>query len=51
MLVDYFNGYTCTHSLGIVAQIKNIGAPLLSFAYIWYDIYTIIFWLPSKKIV
>jgi hypothetical protein len=36
-------------SLGIAAQIKNMGAPLLVFAGIWYDIYAIIFWLPSEK--
>jgi hypothetical protein len=28
---------------------KNMGAPLLVFAGIWYDIYIIIFWLPSDK--
>jgi hypothetical protein len=26
-----------------------MGAPLLVFAGIWYDIYAIIFWLPSEK--
>jgi hypothetical protein len=49
MLVDYFNGCVRTCSLGIAAQIKNIGAPLLVFAGIWYDICAIIFWLPSEK--
>jgi hypothetical protein len=32
MLVDYFNGCVRARSLGIVAQIKNMGAPLLVFA-------------------
>jgi hypothetical protein len=32
-----------TYSLGIAAQIKNLGAPVLVFAIIWYDIYAIIF--------
>jgi hypothetical protein len=43
MLVDYFNGCVCSHSLGIVAQIKNMGAPPLVFASIWYNIHAIIF--------
>jgi hypothetical protein len=49
-LVDYFNSCVRARSLGIAAQIKNMGALLLVFAGIWYDICTIIFWLPSKKI-
>jgi hypothetical protein len=36
-------------SFGIAAQIKNMGASLLVFAGIWYDICAIIFWLPSEK--
>jgi hypothetical protein len=32
MLVDYFNGCVRALSLGIAAQIKNMGAPLLVFA-------------------
>jgi hypothetical protein len=32
MLVDYFNGYVRARSLGIAAQIKNMGSPLLVFA-------------------
>jgi hypothetical protein len=49
MLVDHFNGCVRARSLGIAAQIKNMGAPLLVFAGIWYDICAIIFWLPSEK--
>jgi hypothetical protein len=49
MLVDYFNGSVCTYSLGIVAQIKNMGAPLLVFAGILYDICATFFWLSSEK--
>jgi hypothetical protein len=49
MLVDSFNGCVHARSLGIAAQIKNMGAPLLVFAGIWYDICAIIFWLPSEK--
>jgi hypothetical protein len=49
MWIDYFNGCMCARSLVIVAQIKNMGAPLLVFAGIWYDICAIIFWLPSEK--
>jgi hypothetical protein len=49
MLVDYFNDCARTYSLGIAAQIKYMGAPLLVFAGIWYDIYVIILWLPSEK--
>jgi hypothetical protein len=32
MLVNYFNSYMRARSLGIVAQIKNMGAPLLVYA-------------------
>jgi hypothetical protein len=49
MLVDYFNGCVRARSLGITAQIKNMGASLLVFAGIWYDICATIFWLPSEK--
>jgi hypothetical protein len=49
MLIDYFNGCVRACSLGIAAQIKNMGAPLLIFADIWYDICAIIFWLSSEK--
>jgi hypothetical protein len=49
MLVDCFNGCVRARSLGIAAQIKNMGAPLLVFAGIWHDICIIIFWLPSEK--
>jgi hypothetical protein len=47
MLHDYFNGCVRACSLGIVAQIKKMGEPLLVFADLWFDIYAIIFWLPS----
>jgi hypothetical protein len=43
MLVDYFNGCVRACRLGIAAQIKNMGAPLLEFTSIWYDICAIIF--------
>jgi hypothetical protein len=49
MWIDYFNGCVRARSLGIAAQIKNMGARLLVFAGIWYDICAIIFWLPSEK--
>jgi hypothetical protein len=39
----------CVHVALALAQIKNMGAALLVFAGIWYDIYAIIFWLPSEK--
>jgi hypothetical protein len=40
----------CVHvALALRLKYKNMGAPLLVFAGIWYDIYAIIFWLPSKK--
>jgi hypothetical protein len=50
MLVDYFNDCACACSLGIATQIKNMGPSLFVFADIWYDIYVIIFWMPSKII-
>jgi hypothetical protein len=49
MWIDYFNDCVRARSLDIAAQIKNMGAPLLVFAGIWYDICAIIFWLPSQK--
>jgi hypothetical protein len=49
MLVDYFNDCAPARSLGIPSQIKNMGAPLLVFAGIWYDIYVIMLWLPLKN--
>jgi hypothetical protein len=49
MWIDYFNDCVHARSLGIATQIKNMGAPLLVFAGIWYNICAIIFWLPSKK--
>jgi hypothetical protein len=40
----------CVHiALALRLKYKNMGAPLLIFAGIWYDIYAIIFWLPSEK--
>jgi hypothetical protein len=40
----------CVHvALALRLKYKNMGAPLLVFAGIWYDIYAIIFWLPSEK--
>jgi hypothetical protein len=40
----------CVHvTLALRLKYKNMGAPLLVFAGIWYDIYAIIFWLPSEK--
>jgi hypothetical protein len=36
-------------ALALRLKYKNMGAPLLVFASIWYDIYAIIFWLPSEK--
>jgi hypothetical protein len=45
MLIDYFNGCTCAHSLGIVAQ-KIMGEPSLVFTDLWFGIYL---GLPSEK--
>jgi hypothetical protein len=40
----------CVHvALALRLKYKNMGAPLLVFAGIWYDIYAIIFWLPLEK--
>jgi hypothetical protein len=40
----------CVHvALALRLKYKNMVAPLLVFAGIWYDIYAIIFWLPSEK--
>jgi hypothetical protein len=40
----------CVHvALELRLKYKNMGAPLLIFAGIWYDIYAIIFCLPSEK--
>jgi hypothetical protein len=40
----------CVHvALVLRLKYKNMGAPLLVFAGIWYDIYAISFWLPSEK--
>jgi hypothetical protein len=49
MWIDYFNSCVRARNLGIATQIKNMGAPLLVFAGIWYDIYAIIFWLLSEN--
>jgi hypothetical protein len=45
MMIDYFNGYTRVHSLGIAAQ-KNIEESLLVFSVLWFCIYLR---LPPKK--
>jgi hypothetical protein len=39
MVIDYFNGYTRAHSLGIAAQIKIMGEPSLVFSGLWFGIY------------
>jgi hypothetical protein len=39
MVIDYINGCACVCSLGIVAQIKIMGEPLLVFLGLWLDIY------------
>jgi hypothetical protein len=49
MLHDYFNGCALARSLGIAAQIKKMGGPLLVFAGLWFHINTIIFWLPLEN--
>jgi hypothetical protein len=46
MVIDYFNGCGRTRSLGIAAQIKIIGEPLLVFSGLWFGIYLR---LPSGK--
>jgi hypothetical protein len=45
MVIDYFNGYTCTRSLDIVAQIKIMEEPLLVFSGQWFSFIR----LPSEK--
>jgi hypothetical protein len=45
MLIDYFNGYACARSLGIAAQIKIMGEPLLVFTGLWFGSIQ----LPSEK--
>jgi hypothetical protein len=50
MLVDYFHSCVRARSLDIATQIKNMGAPLLVFACIYYDIYAIIFLVAFRKI-
>jgi hypothetical protein len=47
MLVDYING--CTHVLSLVDQIKNMGAPILIFAGIYYDILLLFFGCLQKN--
>jgi hypothetical protein len=49
MLYDYFNSCLYARSLGIMAQIKKLGRPLLVFRGLSFDIYVIIFWLTSEK--
>jgi hypothetical protein len=49
ILHDYFNDCERIRSLGIAAQIKKKGEPLLVFAGLWFDIYAIIFYLPLEK--
>jgi hypothetical protein len=40
----------CVHvALALRLKYKNMGAHLLVFTGIWYDIYAIIFCLPSEK--
>jgi hypothetical protein len=40
----------CVHvALALRLKYKNMGAHLLVFAGTWYDIYAIIFCLPSEK--
>jgi hypothetical protein len=46
MWIDYFNGCARARSLGIAAQIKIIGEPLLVFTGLWFGIYL---GLPSEK--
>jgi hypothetical protein len=45
MLIDYFNGCACAHSLGIAAQIKIMGEPSLIFTGLWFGFIQ----LPSEK--
>jgi hypothetical protein len=46
MWIDYFNWCTRARSLGIAAQIKNMGEPSLVFTGLWFGIYL---GLPSEK--
>jgi hypothetical protein len=46
MWIDYFNGCARACNLGIAAQIKIMGEPLLVFTGLWFGIYL---GLPSKK--
>jgi hypothetical protein len=39
MMIDYFNGCVRARSLGIVAQIKIIGEPLLVYLGLCFGIY------------
>jgi hypothetical protein len=39
MVIDYFNGCARARSLGIAAQIKNMGEPSLVFSGLWFGIY------------
>jgi hypothetical protein len=39
MVIDYFNGCARACSLGIAAQIKIMGEPLLVFLGLWIGIY------------
>jgi hypothetical protein len=45
MVIDYFNGCTRAHSLGIAAQIKIMGEPSLVFLGHWFNFIR----LPSEK--
>jgi hypothetical protein len=39
MVIDYFNGCMRACSLGIAAQIKIMGEPLLIFSGLWFGTY------------
>jgi hypothetical protein len=45
MWIDYFNGCTRARILGIAAQIKIMGEPLLAFTGLWFSFIQ----LPSEK--
>jgi hypothetical protein len=49
MLVDYFNGWIRALNFSIADQIKNMGAPILIFAGIWYDILPLFFGCLQKN--
>jgi hypothetical protein len=50
MLVDYLMVLRMHVALALMRlKYKNMGAPLLVFVGLWYNIYAIIFWLPSEK--